>query len=270
MSINVAACQFEANADMNYNLDACVRLVEQAARKNAKVVVLPEAAMFTDWSGETSLVKISQPLDGIFVTGLSQVARATNTVVVAGMFELAEGKTYNTTVVIDQSGSTIGTYRKVHLYDAFGFRESDKVANGSRRSPTTFTLGGITFGLLTCYDLRFPEAFRWVVDAGANAVILPAAWVRGPGKETHWRTLLQSRAIENTIYVIGSGQVGEMTCGLSQIVDPAGVVVASAGSQFNDVVTAELNPDRIAGVRMENPSLDNRRFTVSLQAKSDA
>ncbi len=122
-----------------------------------------------------------------------------------------------------------------------------------------------TFGVLTCYDLRFPELARALADRGADALLVPAAWVQGPLKEDHWMTLARARAIENTSYLLGSCQVSSMYSGRSLIVDPLGVVVASLGEQPG-VAVAEIGAERVAAVRARLPSLQHRRFTVQLGA----
>jgi predicted amidohydrolase len=114
--------------------------------------------------------------------------------------------------------------------------------------------------LLTCYDLRFPEHTRALVDAGANVVIAPSAWVRGPLKEDHWQTLIKARAIENTIYVAAAAQCGSQYCGRSMVVDPLGIVTAALSEQEGAVV-ADVDPERIAAARERNPALGHRRFS---------
>ena len=149
-------------------------------------------------------------------------------------------------------------YRKLHLYDAFGQRESDWVEAGELADPETFELDGLRFGLMTCYDLRFPEVGRTLADAGADVFLVPAEWVRGPLKEHHWRTLVHARAIENTVYVVAAGQPGPRYTGHSLVVDPLGDVLAEA-DDGPAVLTAELARDRLAEARRTSPSLRNRR-----------
>src|SRR5690606_29802910 len=117
-------------------------------------------------------------------------------------------------------------------------------------------------GQLTCYDLRFPELSRSLVDRGADLLVLPAAWVRGPLKEMHWSTLVRARAIENTCYVAASAQTGATCSGNSMVVDPQGVVVGSLGEQ-EGVFTVDIDTQRVRDVREINPSLTNRRYPVA-------
>jgi predicted amidohydrolase len=169
---------------------------------------------------------------------------------------------YNTLLAVSATGDVLGSYRKIHLYDAFGYRESDDYLPGDIGQPLIFTVEDVTVGALTCYDLRFPEAFRWLTDAGTDLVAVPSAWIVGPAKEHHWGTLVAARAIENTIYLAAADQTGPASCGQSIIVDPMGTVIAGAGERPG-LAVADIDPQRIAEVRTTNPSLANRRFTVA-------
>jgi predicted amidohydrolase len=171
------------------------------------------------------------------------------------MFERTGGTPYNTVVV---RGAAHLDYRKIHLYDSFGYRESDVLAAGPIE-PATFTLDGTTVGLMTCYDLRFPELARRLVDAGAEVILVPAAWVAGPRKVDHWTTLLRARAIENTAYVVGVGQPAPRYTGHSLVVGPLGDVLAEGGDGA-EILTVRLDLAAVAEARRTNPSLANRRL----------
>src|SRR5690606_31923676 len=138
---------------------------------------------------------------------------------------------------------------------------SDWVVAGAIEAPETFALGGLTVGLQTCYDVRFPEVTRRLVDTGADLVLLPSEWVRGPLKEHHWRTLATARALENTVYVAAADQAPPVGAGNSMIVDPMGVELATIGEN-TDVALAWVSPERIQNVRAVNPALALRRFDV--------
>ena len=155
-------------------------------------------------------------------------------------------------------GGAAAAYRKIHLYDSFGYRESDRVTAGPL-TPTVVDLAGFRVGLMTCYDLRFPELARALVNAGAEVIVVPAAWVAGPRKVDHWTTLVRARAIENTAYVVAVGQPGPRYSGHSLVVDPWGEVVAEAGAE-EETLTATLTRDRLDEARHTNPSLLNRRL----------
>lgn len=263
MTVNVAVGQFAAGTDISVNTSRCIELIAAAAAAGAHLAVLPEAAMHFD-PVHTIHSPQGESIDGPFVAAIAQAAKKHGIATIVGMSERLDGQTSdsNTLVALTAEGELAGVYRKIHLYDAFGYRESDTICAGDIGAPLVFDLGGVTVGALTCYDLRFPEAFRWVVDAGAQLVALPAAWAAGPAKEQHWITLLQARAIENTVYVAAAGQTGPVSCGQSAIVDPMGVVIACAG-EAPGVAVGHVDAQRVAAVRRLNPSLDNRRFAVT-------
>ena len=179
----------------------------------------------------------------------------------------------NTVAAVDANG-VVAAYRKLHLYDAFGQRESDWVEPGELTEPETFELDGLRFGLMTCYDLRFPEVGRTLADAGAEVFLVPAEWVRGPLKEHHWRTLVHARAIENTCWVLGVGQNGRRYTGHSGLYDPWGVRVAEDGPGTGDGpadgpedgavsrLDVRVDADLVDAVREVNPSLANRRWNT--------
>jgi deaminated glutathione amidase len=206
------------------------------------------------------LAAAAESVDGPFVGMLADQARRLGATVIGHIFERHEsgGPPYNTAVVVDPDGSVRATYRKIHLYDSFGYVESKRLSAGPVE-PVVVDVAGHRIGLLTCYDLRFPEHARLLVDRGADVLAVPTAWVRGPLKEDHWETLLRARAIENTAYVLGAAQCGANYTGRSLVVDPLGVVVAGADESDADVM-AELSVDRVAAARQRNPSLSNRRI----------
>jgi predicted amidohydrolase len=238
--------------------DANRRRLESVVTEGADLVVLPEAFARDFGEPGSDLAPFAEPLDGPFVTEIERVAADRHTTVVAGMFETAgsaDAPPFNTVVV---RGGAHLDYRKIHLYDSFGYRESDVLAAGPIE-PATFELAGTTVGLMTCYDLRFPELARRLVDAGAEVILVPSAWVAGPRKVDHWTTLLRARAIENTAYVVGVGQPPPRYSGHSTVIGPLGDVVAEAGDE-DEVLTVDLDPDAVIWARRTNPSLANRRL----------
>ncbi|WP_067462557.1 carbon-nitrogen hydrolase family protein [Actinomadura macra] len=262
--VQVAVAQFAPGVDKDENLAAVRKLVDEAAGRGARVVVVPEFAMFTAPKMDERFVESAEPLDGPFATALGESARRYGVHVVAGVNERLDepGRISNTLVAVGPDGGISAVYRKMHLYDAFGYKESTLVRHGEITDPETFTVDGVTFGMQTCYDVRFPEVTRRIVDAGADVLALPAEWVPGPLKEDHWRTLVRARAIENTIYVAAADQCAPTGAGNSMIVDPMGVVVASLG-EGPGIASGEVDPERVAAVREKNPALSLRRFTVT-------
>lgn len=226
---------------------------------DVSLVLLPEAVMHDFGDVDHDLARAAEPLDGPFVALLAAHAQRLGAVVVGGMFEAAESLPFNTLVAVDADGEVAATYRKIHLYDSFGYRESARLSAGGLQ-PTVVEVDGFTVGLMTCYDLRFPELGRALVDAGAEAFAVPAAWVQGQDKLHHWRTLLTARAIENTVPVLAAAQSGARYVGHSLVVDAAGRIVEEAGDG-DDLLLADLDADAIAEVRRINPSLLNRRMS---------
>ena len=258
----IAVAQFAPTADAQANLDVIAALAESTVRRGASLVVFPEYSSWFAPEFSTDWIAAAQPLDGEFVTRLGELAVSLGVHLVAGLVEQAEAsRVSNTLVAVGPTGELVATYRKLHLYDAFGARESDWVAPGDIEAPQTFGWGGFTVGLQTCYDIRFPEVSRRLVDAGADLLLVPAEWVRGPLKEHHWRTLVTARALENTVYVAAADHAPPVGVGNSMVVDPMGVEVVTVGEQTAAAVV-EISPDRIREVREVNPALALRRFRV--------
>lgn len=262
-TIGVGVAQFAPTADAAANLQSIGELTAAAAARGARVIVFPEYSSYFVDPFDASLAENAQAVDGPFVTSLVELAAEHDVHLVAGLLERADDarRVRNTVVAVDGSG-LLASYRKLHLYDAFGQRESDWVQPGEIEPPQTFEASGLRFGLMTCYDLRFPEVGRTLVDAGADVFVVPAEWVRGPLKEHHWRTLLHARAIENTVFVVAADHPPPLGVGCSMIVDPQGVEVAAVGTA-SDVAVAHLDLGAVERVRRVNPALRLRRFGVT-------
>lgn len=260
--MRIAAGQFSAGKDPQANLAHIEQLMDTAAQGGAELLVLPESSLYASTEPPSELAKVAEPLDGPFVSTVAALASRLGLPVVVGITEVnPEGLPFNTLVALSVEGIVQGIYRKVHLYDAFDYLESEGTGPGPVSQPYLLSSDELQLGMMTCYDLRFPESARYLVDAGANVLLLPAMWIAGPGKEDHWNTLVRARAIENTSYVVTANQCGPLATGYSMIVDPFGVVVANAGEAAG-VIFADLAPERIDAVRTRVPSLQHRRFKV--------
>ena len=259
----VAVVQFAPGADVDANLDAMAELAARAAARGADLVVFPEYSMFLEPRFGERWLDIAEPLDGAFASSVGELAHRLGVAIVAGMAERREGERRfsNTLIAVGRDGARLGIYRKMHLYDAFGTRESDWIVPGDVVDPVVVEVAGLRVGLQTCYDIRFPEVSRRLVDAGADLIVVPAEWVRGPLKEAHWRTLVTARAIENTVWVAAADQAPPVGAGNSMIVDPMGVEVATIGDTVG-VAVFPIDRERIAEVRRVNPALALRRFSV--------
>jgi predicted amidohydrolase len=261
-SVALAVAQFAPTADEAANLAVMTTLVETAAARGGQVVVFPEYSSYFVDPFDSSLREHAQPIDGPFTSALIALASRFGLHIVAGLLEAAgdERHVRNAVVAVNATG-LVAAYRKLHLYDAFGQRESDWVEPGELSTPETFQVGGLRFGLMTCYDVRFPEVGRLLADAGADVFLVPAEWVRGPLKEHHWRTLLHARAIENTVFVAAADHPPPLGVGNSMVVDPQGVEIAAIGTA-TDIAIAHLDVEAVARVRLVNPALALRRLRV--------
>lgn len=258
-----ALCQIASGADKGENLAQIAEFAERAAREGARLAVFPEFSMFFEHQLSAEFVAQAETLDGPFVRRLTGLARELNLHIIAGMLEQVPGedRAANVLVAVSPAG-VVATYRKAHLYDAFGFHESEFIRPGETDGPVTIEVDGVRVGMLTCYDLRFPEAARQHADVGTELLVYPAAWVPGPRKEDHWATLARARAIENTLYVGAVSQAPRGGIGSSIIADPMGLVLGELGERTG-IVLAEVDAARIAEVRETNPCLANRRFRVA-------
>lgn len=252
--LTVALVQHASGLDPEANRE----LLDELTPPDAGLVVFPEAFARDFGEAGSDVSAYAERPDGPFATELERVAGARRATLVAGMFESSEdpGRPFNTLVV---RGAAQASYRKVHLYDSFGYRESDRLSAGPVGEPVVVDLAGFGVGLMTCYDLRFPEMARALVDRGAQVLVVPSAWVAGPRKVDHWRTLVRARAIENTVFVVAVGQPGPRYTGHSMVVDPLGDVLVEAG-EGPEVVTATMRLADLAEARTTNPSLANRRL----------
>jgi len=258
--MKVAVGQFAVHREWQNNADTCCQLMTEAAQQGTRLLVLPEAVLARDNSDPEWGVRAAQPLDGMFVSQLlcrSQQHPELTTVLTLHT-PSSEGQVFNTLVAI-RHGKILARYNKLHLYDAFSMQESRLVQAG-RELPPLITVDGWKVGLMTCYDLRFPELARRLVLDGASLLVLPAAWVRGPHKEMHWEVLVTARALENTCYIVAAGECGPRNIGNSLVVDPLGVAIAKAAETPTLLVT-EVNRQRVDDVRQMLPVLENRRFS---------
>jgi predicted amidohydrolase len=268
--VRAAAVQVTTSLDVADNRLLVASLVAVAADDGAELVVFPEATMCAFGPLTFDLRTVAEPLDGPFVSSLAALASRYGLTVVAGMFEPADDpqRVFNTVVAVGPSG-VLAAYRKLHLFDAMGGRESIRVAPGDPAAVKVFPVGPCSVGVMTCYDLRFPELSRALVDQGATVLCVPAHWYNGPGKAAVWETLVRARAIENTAYVVAACKPEDECVGRSSVIDPMGDVLAAAGGKEDGVVvTAEVTPERVAAVRRLLPVLEHRRYAVSPRQES--
>src|ERR671918_1378267 len=264
--MRAAAIQLNSTNDKARNLELAGRLVRDAARDGAELVVLPEK-----WNllgAATELEAGAEELeDGASIGAAREWARELGIHLVAGSIaERVAGaeRLFNTSALIDPSGRLAAVYRKIHMFDVevggVTYRESEHEQPGEEI--VTASAGAVEVGLSVCYDLRFPELYRILAVRGARLITVPSAFTLATGRD-HWEVLLRARAIENQAFVLAPNQVGEAppryrSYGRSMIVDPWGVVLAQAPDR-EDVIVADLDLERQASIRESLPSLANRR-----------
>ncbi len=271
--MRVAAIQMNSGPDVGANLDLAGRLLAEAADGGCTLAVLPENFALMASRGRDKARHAEEPGDGPIQAFLSAAAADNGLWIVAGSLPLvspgiAEERVYGACPVYDTGGAMRALYRKIHLFDVDlvdageSYRESNSMYPGDEVVSVDTPAGRV--GLSICYDLRFPELYRRLVDDGATLFTVPAAFTATTGK-AHWHTLLRARAIENLAYVIAPGQYGlhpddRSTFGHSLICDPWGRILAERPTG-NAVVAAEIDPDLPTRLRREFPALSNRRLT---------
>ena len=264
--MRVGAVQLNSTDDTARNLETADRLVREAAGRGAELVVLPEK-----WSvlgTPDHMLAGAEPLDGRCISWARSTARELGIDLVAGsIVEQVEGqeKTANTSVHVDPDGEVRAVYRKLHMFDVEV--DGDVYAESATEEPGDEVLvselsGGVPLGMTICYDVRFPELYRILAVGGAHVITVPAAFTLATTRE-HWEVLLRARAIEDQCFVIAPNQVGEhapgyRSGGRSMIVDPWGVVLATA-PDTECAIVAELDLAEQEAVRRRLPSLANRR-----------
>nr|WP_231700556.1 MULTISPECIES: carbon-nitrogen hydrolase family protein [unclassified Arthrobacter] len=259
-AVLVSVGQFSPSGEVRENLDTMRALAGKARAEGAELVIFPEESMFSIGQVQGPLAAAVDASWSTFVQQLSLLAAELEIAIVAGGYESSgEERPYNTLVLIEATGRIAGTYRKLHLYDAFSYAESDRIKPGDG-GVKVLQAGGLRVGVMTCYDLRFPELARALADQEADLLAVPAAWFRGEHKIDHWETLLKARAIENTVWVAAAGTSSRHTVGHSVILDPMGVPQASLAEEREAVATADVTRQRISEVREFLPVLKNRRF----------
>ncbi|QTO53312.1 deaminated glutathione amidase [Duffyella gerundensis] len=264
--MKIAMGQFAVSRDPQDNAATCISLMQQALVGGAALLVLPEAVLARDNADPDHVINAAQPLDGPFMTALRAASKDNAlTTVFTLHVPTADRKALNVLVAL-RGGEVIATYDKLHLYDAFNVQESRRVMPGTQ-IPPLIEVAGMKVGLMTCYDVRFPELARRLVLDGAEVLVLPAAWVRGSLKERHWEVLCSARALENTAFMVAVGECGPRNIGNSLAIDPLGVIVAR-GTEAPGLIFAELAASRLAEARSALPVLENRRFAKpELEAK---
>ncbi|MSP40970.1 MAG: carbon-nitrogen hydrolase family protein [Deltaproteobacteria bacterium] len=260
----IAIAQMQSSTDKPSNLRKARGFIDQAKSKNAELIAFPEFLMAFSPASQSAaeLTEVAESLDGPFIARLRESAKANGIAIIAPIYETSSvpQRVFDTAVWIDAQGNVASVYRKLHLYDAFGFKESDKFHPGADIAPQ-INSGDAHFGMMICYDLRFPEMARMLTLAGANILIAPSGWVQGDLKVEHWQTMIKARALENGCFVIAPNQVGNIYTGHSLAVDPLGRTLADL-EETEDLRVIELDLKLVNEVREKLPLLKNRRTDV--------
>lgn len=259
----VALVQLRAFMRKDENLKVAIGYIKEAKRKETDLIVFPEFLMAYSPQSQSveELSKIAESIDGEFTSALKDAAKANSIIVVATIYEKSKlPRVYDTALLIDSNGNLSAVYRKLHLYDALGFKESDKLVAGKDLIKPVKTVAG-KIGMMICYDVRFPEMSRILALMGADTLVLPSAWVQGDMKVEHWQTMLKARAIENGCYVVAPDQVGNIYIGHSMVVDPFGKIILDMGER-KGLGVVDLDADLVKNVREKLPLLKNRREDI--------
>lgn len=262
-----AIVQMKSSVDKELNLAHSLKLINEASTKKARLICFPEFQMAYSPPEQKSesLHKIAEKITGNFVSTLSNSAKQNRITVIATLYEIINTndknhKVFDTGVIINELGKLQTIYRKVHLYDALGFKESKKLLAGSIiEKPSKTSVGKL--GLLICYDMRFPEISRILTVNGANILVSPSAWVAGFMKREHWEIMVRARAIENGVYVLAPNQVGNIYCGHSMAVDPFGATIVDMENR-EGIEFIDIDCSKIDTTRRTLPLLTNRRTDV--------
>lgn len=266
-SFKVSLIQMDSGADEQRNMRRAGELLEQAVQAGASLVVFPETA---DYIGR-EMKEHAKEIPGSWDAFFSEQAKKHAVYIHGGSITQKRegGNPYNTSLMFAPDGACIGTYQKLHMFDVKvedgpSYRESDDITPGNEIVLVDTDLA--CFGLSICYDLRFPEQFRFMAKNGASVLIVAANFTKATGR-THWEPLLRARAIENTCYVLACGQCGEKPAftanGHSMIINPMGEILAEAEDE-EGLVTAAVDLDLVLKVRNQIPSLQNVREDVYL------
>jgi len=241
-----------------------LRLIDQGKSQGAELIAFPEFLMAFSPASQSAaeLTAVAESVDGPFISALRESAREAKLVMLAAIYETSPitHRVYDTAVWIDAAGNVVSVYRKLHLYDAFGFKESDKFHPGADIAPLV-NVGDAHCGTMICYDLRFPELARLLNLDGANILFAPSGWVQGDLKVEHWQTMIKARALENGCFVIAPNQVGNIYTGHSMAVDPLGRTLFDL-QENEGLAVIDIDLGMVKEVREKLPLLQNRRTDV--------
>lgn len=263
--MKIAIAQIECMVgNVSSNLNKISVFIKKAAEAGCRLVVFPEMAD-TGYDG-SQIARHASSWDRGPIERIQKDAIQSNIYVICGLSELANGRIYNVLAVVGPDGQLLAKYRKTHLA-AFSPLHEDKIFTPGN-SLETVQIGDMTWGLMICYDLRFPEVSRSLVLEGSEVLVLSSAWPFP--RLRHWNTLISARAIENQVFVAAANHVGKNSgvtfCGSSRIVDPFGVTIASASEEREALIMGDIEKTEVDRVRKSMPVLEQRRKDLYDQA----
>lgn len=262
--MRIALAQISSTPEPAENLAQVELQTRAAAQTGAHLVVFPEATMCCFG---VKLGPVAEPLDGPWADAVRAVAAETGVTVVVGMFTPSgDGRVCNTLLATGRGVEA--SYDKIHMFDAFGFAESDTVAPGDR--PVTIDLDGAPVGLTTCYDVRFPGLYQLLADRGASVIAVPASWGAGEGKREQWELLVRARALDTGSFVVACDQADPTTVGREHGKAPTGIGASLVAGPRGEVVghleaapellVVDVDPEQAVRTRKQIPVLANRRY----------
>ncbi len=255
--MKISILQVKASKSKRESLESLLKL---ASKATGDILVLPEYALIdpTDIPAR-ELYKHSESLEGGWVATLRNIAREKQSCIIGTLFERSPKppRVYNTVLALDRQGNIVGLYRKTHLFDALGYKESEKMIPGSSIFEP-IELCGAKIGLAVCFELRYPELFRIQALKGVEVFIVPSAWYRGPVKEETYRFLARARAHENVAFLVGAVIAGDRFTGRSIVVDPYGIIRAQAGFG-EELLEYDIDLSILEKARKDLPLLELRR-----------
>ncbi|MBI2995756.1 MAG: carbon-nitrogen hydrolase family protein [Candidatus Melainabacteria bacterium] len=266
--LKIAAIQMTSGQDKEKNLEQAKKLIVSAAKKKVNFIVLPEVFNFRGDLKEATLQ--AEKIPGYSTNFISSLAKKYKKWVLVGslMESVGAGRDlpFNTSVLINPQGKIVAKYRKIHLFDIkLGRKEIlESKRNLAGEKPTLVKIGNMKIGMSICYDLRFPELYRYYSNKGVHILCIPSSFTKPTG-EAHWHTLVKARAIENLSYVIapnqaGVGSSGIKTYGHSLIVDPWGKVLAEGPANGEAVIFADIDLNYFKKIRNNLPALEHRKM----------
>ncbi len=255
--LSIELAQIETSREKEKNLSKIENIIKSS---KADMIVFPEFSNFyvSDLKPE-EVYEMAETDNSNFMDKIISISMDNKKWVIIGVYEKSEEypKVYSTVYVIEPEGKIRAKYRKTHLFRALGYDESSYL-KPSDNSFVVLKINDIKLGIMVCYEVRFPEIARSLALNGAEVIIIPSAWLKGYNKEDQWITLTKSRAMENTVYVLSSNQIGNIYTGITLAIDPAGIIKARA-SENEETIEVKINRERLDQVRKYLPLLNQRR-----------